>query len=639
MIKKSLQAKLMLAVSAVVLLVTAIVVGLVTHTGTAAVNDRIYAENRASLDSAERLLTVTDALMSERVKSSMALLQKQAELLGSAELGDLVEVNNRKVRNLMFGSSAQANQFELVDGVTGVMGGTATLFMRDGDGFVRISTNVMKEGGRAIGTVLDPKGKAIKAIRNGESFTGQVDILGDPFITSYSPIRNPGNEVIGIFYVGYKADLDALEKAIIGQSRDGPAMLLIDDLKRVRASSQTVDAALAEKLINGTSDQWRSEMREFKPWGYQVIAASSQSEADRIIRQQAIQIVGIGLVTCVLMVLILRVISQSVIIRPLHTAMTLAARIAEGKLNNPIQRTSEDEFDKLLTSLERMQVALRAFVMDITNASVQVEAAATDLSGVADNTLVGAKDQRSRADQLAVAMSQMSDSVTQVAGNASEAAEAAQAAHAEVTNGRQVVREAEAAIQILADEVDQVGVVMSAVVADTSRIGSVLDVIRSIADQTNLLALNAAIEAARAGEQGRGFAVVADEVRTLASRTQASTAEIQAMIQRLQQGSSDAETKVRSSHDKAQDSVSHAARVASSLDVIARAVSRITDMNTQIASAAEEQSNVADEVNRNVIKITDVADAAHEHAQHTASATAQLYQLSTKLTTIAQRYQ
>ena len=639
MIKKSLQAKLMLGVSGVMLLVTVVIVMLVARTSTAAINATVAAEKRASLDAAERLLIVTDALMTERVKSSMAFLQMQTTLLGEAALGDTVEVNSRTVRNLIFGTSAQANQFALVDTVTNIMGGTATLFVRDGDDFVRISTNVMKDGARAVGTVLDPNGKAIKAIRNGQSFSGQVDILGNPFITQYSPIKDLRNEIIGVLYVGYKADLQALQEAIAGQTASGTAMLLVDDHQRVRAFSKTIDNDLADKLIKGTTDQWLSETRDFKPWGYRVLAASSQSEINRKVQRQAIEIMSIGLITCVLMILILRVVSSRIIIEPLKTAMALAAKIAEGKLNNPIRHTSEDEIDKLMLSLEHMQIALRVFVLDITNASAQVEAAATDLSNVADNTLTGVEDQRSRTDQVAAAMTQMNASVLQVAGNAGEAAAAAQAADIEVTHGRHVVREAVTAIQILADEVDQVGVVMSAVASETSRIGSVLDVIRSIADQTNLLALNAAIEAARAGEQGRGFAVVADEVRTLASRTQASTAEIQAMIQRLQQGSLEAENKVRSSHDKAQNSVSHAARVASSLEVIAKAVSRITDMNTQIACAAEEQSNVTDDVNRNVIKITDVADATHSHAQRTASATTELHQLSMQLSTIAQRYQ
>lgn len=638
MIKKSLQAKLMLGVSGVILIVTAVIVILVARTSTVAINAKVAAEKHASLDAAERLLIVTDALMSERVKSSMMLLQAQAAFLGEAALGDLVEVNNRKVRNLMFGTNPQANQFELVDKVTAIMGGTATLFVSDGDDFVRVSTNVMKDGARAVGTVLDINGKAIKAIRKGESFSGQVDILGNPFITSYIPIKNLRNEIIGILYVGYKADLQALQDAVVSQTTNSTAMLLIDDHQRVRAFSKTIDESLSEKLIKGTTDQWLSETREFKPWGYQVLAASSQHEISRQVQRQALEIIGIGLITCALIILMLRIISQRIIIQPLQTAMALAAKIAEGKLNNPVHRTSEDEIDQLMSSLEHMQIALRRFVLDMGNASAQVEAAATALSGVADSTLTGVNDQRSRTDQVATAMTQMSASVTQVASNASEASAAAQAADVEVNHGRQVVREAVAAIQILAEEVHQVGVVVGAVAADTSQIGSVLDVIRSIADQTNLLALNAAIEAARAGEQGRGFAVVADEVRTLASRTQASTAEIQAMIQRLQQGSLDAESKVRSSHDKAQDSVTHAARVASSLEVIAKAVSRITDMNTQIVCAAEEQSNVADDVNRNVIKITEVADATHTHAQHTASATNQLHQLSIQLSTIAQRY-
>lgn len=639
MIKKSVLAKLMLGVSSVMLVVTLLIIVVVTRTSTAAINDKVAAQKRASLDSAERLLVVTDALMSERVQSAMTLLLGQAALLGEASLGEPVEVGNRKVRNLLFGSSAQANQFELVDKVTAIMGGTATLFVRDGDDFLRVSTNVMKDGARAVGTVLDPSGKAVKAIREGGGFHGEVDILGSPFITSYVPIKNQKNEVIGIFYVGYKADLKVLQDAIVDENISGTATLLIDDHQRIRASSKNVDQAFADKLLKGTADNWVSETREFKPWGYTVLAASSQSEIDERVLREEIAIIAVALITCGLMVLVLRVISRRIIIQPLQAAMALASSIAQGRLDTPIVHKSEDEIDQLMVSLEQMQLSLRAFVLEITHASAHVAAAATGLSAVADQTLMGVRDQQGRTDQVAAAMTQMSASVTQVAGNASEAAEAAQAADGEVIHGRQVVHEAVTAIQVLADEVAEVGVLMTALAADSSRIGSVLDVIRSIADQTNLLALNAAIEAARAGEQGRGFAVVADEVRTLASRTQASTAEIQAMIQRLQQGSFDAENKVRSSHDKAQDSVTRAAHVATSLEVIAQAVSRITDMNTQIACAAEEQSNVAEDVTRNVTVITEVADSTHLNAQHAADATTQLHKLSSTLSAIAQRYQ
>ena len=222
----------------------------------------------------------------------------------------------------------------------------------------------------------------------------------------------------------------------------------------------------------------------------------------------------------------------------------------------------------------------------------------------------------------------MTTSIHEVAANAASAAHGAGEADSEARHGQQVVSEAIQVINELAAEVQSSTDVIQELEAESANIGAVLDVIRGIADQTNLLALNAAIEAARAGEQGRGFAVVADEVRTLASRTQQSTGEIQAIIQSLQARAAAAAEAMAAGRNKAEASVVKAGAAGESLAKITTAVASINDMNTQIASAAEEQSAVSDEINRNTVSIHDLAETSAAAGQQTASQAAQLESLA-----------
>jgi methyl-accepting chemotaxis protein len=228
-------------------------------------------------------------------------------------------------------------------------------------------------------------------------------------------------------------------------------------------------------------------------------------------------------------------------------------------------------------------------------------------------------------------MNEMTATVRDVAKNAELAAESAGEANALTQAGQGVVATTVTGIGALAQEIDGAAGTIQTVKEDSVKIGSVLDVIRGIAEQTNLLALNAAIEAARAGEQGRGFAVVADEVRTLASRTQGSTQEIQGMIKSLQSGTEQAVAVMESSRSKAQASVEQAHQAGASLTAISRAVNNISDMNAQIASAATEQESVSEEINRNITIISQVANESAQGAEQINAASQDLARLATEL--------
>jgi methyl-accepting chemotaxis protein len=260
------------------------------------------------------------------------------------------------------------------------------------------------------------------------------------------------------------------------------------------------------------------------------------------------------------------------------------------------------------------------------------------LTVVTEETRKGADKQQQETDEVAIAVNEMSASGQEVARNANSAADAAHNADVAADNGRQVVGHTIEAIDSLANEVKEAGAVIDRVEQDSESIGGVLDVIRGIAEQTNLLALNAAIEAARAGEQGRGFAVVADEVRTLASRTQQSTAEIQSMIERLQSGTREAVNVMDQSRQMAENTVGQAAKAGTSLEEINAAVTSIKDLNSQIACSAEEQSSVAEEINQKVTRISDITDQTAAGAQQTSSASNELNQLAETLKSLVGQF-
>jgi methyl-accepting chemotaxis protein len=270
-------------------------------------------------------------------------------------------------------------------------------------------------------------------------------------------------------------------------------------------------------------------------------------------------------------------------------------------------------------------------VKQVSASTQQLAAAADEMSSISQDTLQGINRQQSETEQAATAMNEMTSTVQEVARSASDASNAATEADKEASNGNSVVTLVVNDIRELANEVNTSATAINELNEDTENIGSVLVVIRGIAEQTNLLALNAAIEAARAGEQGRGFAVVADEVRTLASKTQESTQEIQQMIERLQAGAKSAVAAMEEGVGKATSTVTRAEEAGEVLNNITKAVAQIADMNTQIATAAEEQSSVAEEINRNVVTINEIAIETANGAQQNSASSDELSRLSAEL--------
>ncbi len=318
------------------------------------------------------------------------------------------------------------------------------------------------------------------------------------------------------------------------------------------------------------------------------------------------------------------------IARPLKQMVAMLDDIAQGEGDLTRRLTSDraDELGSIAKGFNTFLAKLQAMITQVVTSVQSVSDSSEHTADIAIRTNTGVHKQMAEIDQVATAVHEMTATAQDVARNATQAAQAASHADQAASQGMQIVRDTSTSIGALAVEIGRAVGVVQTLAKDSENINAILTAIRGIAEQTNLLALNAAIEAARAGEQGRGFAVVADEVRNLAQKTQKATEEIQTMIQQLQQGTRDVVRVMEDSQNRTDESVQHAAKAAEALETITRAVSVINDMNTQIASAAEEQSAVADDINRNVINIGQVANEVAGGADESSAASADLTKLA-----------
>ncbi|AMZ72758.1 chemotaxis protein [Pseudomonas fluorescens] len=512
------------------------------------------------------------------------------------------------------------------------------------------SLNKMRSAYRTGNTARDAMGAnaeiAYKLIETLDSDVRKMG-AGDERFTQFQAITQAKQDFMLARYEvrGYTTNSNAdTERKAVAQLDDAIASLKPlnehfsstrqDELRQLENTlAQYRSAVQAFKLATADVVQARKEMTD---QGATIVTLSEQLYQIQLDRRDAesAQARTLQLVST-LLALLVGVIAAVIITRqitgPLRETLTVVERIASGDLSHTVIVTRRDELGVLQQGIARMGVTLRDLISGIRDGVTQIASAAEELSAVTEQTSAGVNSQKVETDQVATAMHEMTATVQEVARNAEEASQAAAAADGEARAGDKVVSEAIAQIERLASEVVRSTDAMTVLQQESDKIGSVMDVIKAVAEQTNLLALNAAIEAARAGEAGRGFAVVADEVRGLAQRTQKSTEEIEGLVAGLQNGTQQVAAVMNNSRSLTDSSVALTRKAGESLGNITRTVSNIQSMNQQIAAAAEQQSAVAEEISRSIINVRDVSEQTAAASEETAASSVELARLGNQL--------
>ncbi len=572
------------------------------------------------------------------------------------------QVGEFTVPLLINNGKAITNDFSKPDQFTSMTGGTATVFMRVEDDFLRVSTSLRKnDGSRAFGTMLGKKHPGYEKLINGEEYSGPAYLFGRNYMTKYVPFKDAAGEVAGILYVGsdYTDSLKALKKniakikiaetgyAYIINLRDGKqfGQLVLHPKYEGKTISEVYPSKANEMLEalsqkqhglldieldddSGINQPHLYAFSHATQWGWAVIGGSLRTEFTKTADRLHFEMTLLSIICAVVITAIL-FFALKIKLKPINIICGYMRSIGDGDLTTRVEtdqgdENSKNEIHQLSRSAKATVAGLRKVTGELNNTMGSINNHLSTVSGGIDRLNMDINRQQKETEMVAAAISEMTSTSEEVASNAAAAAQQTQLANSEADNGDQLVQEVVDSIQSISGEVNELTRMIEQVEQNSNAIGTVMDVIQNIAEQTNLLALNAAIEAARAGEAGRGFSVVADEVRNLAQQTASSTTEIREMIERLQGNTRNAVQRMEMSNEKVQFSVEKTSQAGLAINSITSSVANISDASAQIASAAEEQTSVSEDISRNVESISTIAMETSESSQQMNSAVAQL---------------
>ncbi|MDQ0651758.1 methyl-accepting chemotaxis protein [Pseudomonas cedrina] len=565
-------------------------------------------------------LNTFHSTLRESTERLTGLFEKRFSAGLSVRADQPVAVAGVQTPSLYLGSEVLNNNFDKVDEFKQMSGGVATVFVRSGDDFIRVSTSLTKQdGNRAIGTVLDRNGPAYPRVFSGQTYIGRAVLFDRSYMTQYSPVRDASGKVIAVLFIGFdytdaqNTQFENLKRFRIGQTG---SLALLDEQKRwlvppagVQTPDQAVPVMLDLAKAPGVGRFWADKSEDFYsvsvpfeggPWA--VVASMPKAEIRSVTWDVGLRLV-IGSVLAMLLAVGATVWLLRSKLAPLSDLVRQAEALGAGDLSARLNVSSHDEIGQLARSFNQMGEALSTMVSHIRTAAEQVNSRAQALSGLSGGAYEGMEQQSGEITSMAGAVEEFSATSLNIADNMGATERLAQENAQQTRIGRNSMQEASSSLEHIAAALNSTAAVINTLGQRSQEIGGIVGVITSIAEQTNLLALNAAIEAARAGEQGRGFAVVADEVRNLASRTRQATDEISGMIQSIQQETGNAISTMEQGNALMQEGLSRNADVASALARIDEQSRSAGEQFAAITTATQEQSSTATLLSSNLQSI------------------------------------
>ncbi|MCX4065496.1 methyl-accepting chemotaxis protein [Pseudomonas sp. S1Bt30] len=585
----------------------------------------------ANLDTREEHLASEARLLADQLNTFHSTLRESTQRLTglfeqrfsaglSVRADQPIAVAGVQTPSLYLGSDVLNNNFNEVDEFKQMSGGVATVFVRSGDDFIRVSTSLTKQdGSRAIGTVLDRQGPAYARVFSGQPYIGRAVLFDRSYMTQYSPVRDAGGKVIAVLFIGFdytdaqSVQFENLKRFRIGQTG---SLALLDEQKHwlvppagVQTPEQAVPVMLDLAKTPGKGRFWSDKSEDFYsvsvpfdggPWA--VVASMPKAEIRAVTWAVGLRLV-IGSVLAMLLAVGATVWLLRSKLAPLGDLVRQAEALGAGDLSARLNVSSHDEIGQLARAFNQMGEALSTMVSHIRKAAEEVNGRAQALSGLSGGAYEGMEQQSGEITSMAGAVEEFSATSLNIADNMGNTERLAQENAQQTRIGRNSMQEASSSLEHIATALNSTATVINTLGQRSQEIGGIVGVITAIAEQTNLLALNAAIEAARAGEQGRGFAVVADEVRNLASRTREATDEISAMIQSIQKETGNAISTMEQGKVLMQEGLSRNADVASALARIDEQSRSAGQQFAAITTATQEQSSTATLLSSNLQSI------------------------------------